>query len=50
MQIEWRCFRKLTTWRVIGNFEGGGEGGLKDQTFLEEVQKLHWYSRPVGLK
>ena len=34
-------------WKFRG---GGGEGGLKDQTFLEEVQKLHWYSRPVGLK
>ena len=29
MQIAWCCFRKLTTWRVIGNFEGEGVSKTK---------------------
>ena len=40
MQIAWCCFRKPTTWRVIGNFEGEGVSKTK----------LFWYSRLVGLK
>ena len=38
MQIAWCCFSKPTTWRVIRNFEGGGGGGLKDQTFKKRVK------------
>ena len=33
MQIEWRCFRKPTTWRVIGNFEGGEGGSQRPNLF-----------------